>query len=96
MLCDRIPLGRIISVTVIFYVAWGYAHDDRQPPPTSISTQAPTTQEPETLKERLSDKATDEQRVDNCNVPVDRRGPKARPEGCSHKNASAARSKPPR
>lgn len=33
------------------------------------------------LKERLSDKASDEQRVDNCRVPLELRGPKLRP-GC--------------
>jgi hypothetical protein len=32
------------------------------------------------LKERLSDKASDEQRVDNCRVPLDRRGTKPRPD----------------
>jgi hypothetical protein len=32
------------------------------------------------LKERLSDKASDEQRVDNCRVPLDRRGSKQRPD----------------
>jgi len=32
------------------------------------------------LKERLSDKASDEQRVDNCRVPLDRRGSKPRPD----------------
>jgi len=37
--------------------------------------------ESKTLKERLSDKASDEQRVDNCRVPVERRGPTPRP-GC--------------
>jgi len=36
--------------------------------------------EPKTLKERLSDKASDEQRVDNCRVPIDRRGDKPRPD----------------
>lgn len=35
-----------------------------------------------TLKERLSDKASDEQRVDNCHVPPHQRGPKPRPD-CS-------------
>jgi hypothetical protein len=34
----------------------------------------------ETLKERLSDKASDEQRVDNCKVPLNRRGVKPRPD----------------
>lgn len=33
-----------------------------------------------TLKEKLSDKASDEQRVDNCHVPKDRRGTKPRPD----------------
>jgi hypothetical protein len=35
-----------------------------------------------TLKERLGEKWTDEQRVDNCNVPLDKRGPKPRPDAC--------------
>jgi hypothetical protein len=33
-----------------------------------------------TLKERLSDKASDAQRVDNCHVPPERRGPVPRPD----------------
>jgi hypothetical protein len=37
-------------------------------------------QEPQTLKERLSDKASDNQRVDNCRVPVERRGSVPRPD----------------
>jgi hypothetical protein len=39
---------------------------------------------PKTLKERLGDKASDDQRVDNCKVPADRRGPKPRPDACAH------------
>lgn len=31
-------------------------------------------------KERLSDKASDEQRVDNCRVPPEKRGTKPRPD----------------
>jgi hypothetical protein len=38
----------------------------------------------ETLKERLSDKASDDQRVDNCKVPLNRRGAKIRPDACGH------------
>ena len=38
-------------------------------------------QEALTLKERLSDKASDAQRVNNCHVPAERRGPVPRP-GC--------------
>jgi hypothetical protein len=34
----------------------------------------------QTLKERLSDKASDQQRVDDCHVPRERRGPVRRPD----------------
>jgi predicted lipoprotein with Yx(FWY)xxD motif len=37
-----------------------------------------------TGKERLGDKASDEQRVDNCKVPPDRRGKTARSASCAH------------
>ena len=35
-----------------------------------------------TGKERLGGKWMDEQRVDNCKVPVDKRGMKPRPDAC--------------
>ena len=37
-------------------------------------------QEARTLKDCLSDKASDEQRIDNCHVPLERRGTKPRPD----------------
>jgi hypothetical protein len=37
-----------------------------------------------TGKERLSEKWKDEQRIDNCKVPPDKRGTKARPDSCEH------------
>lgn len=42
-----------------------------------------------TSKERLSDKASDEQRLDNCHVPPARRGPVARPD-CQPATATVA------
>jgi len=42
-----------------------------------------------TSKERLSDKASDEQRVDNCHVPPERRGAVVRPD-CLEKPVPAA------
>jgi hypothetical protein len=36
-----------------------------------------------TAKERLSGKSADEQRVDNCKVPLESRGPKPRPDHCA-------------
>jgi hypothetical protein len=35
-----------------------------------------------TGKERLGPKWTDEQRIDNCKVPIDKRGAKPRPSAC--------------
>jgi hypothetical protein len=37
-------------------------------------------EQPRTLKERLSDKASDQQRVDDCRVPIEKRGPVPRPD----------------
>ncbi len=49
----------------------------------------------DTLKSRLGDKASDEQRVDDCGVPPERRGPRERPDGCAHRKGSrAAASRP--
>ncbi len=36
-----------------------------------------------TGKERLGRKWMDEQRIDNCRVPLDKRGAKPRPDACS-------------
>ena len=36
-----------------------------------------------TLKERLGAKWKDEQRVNNCNVAPEKRGPKPRPDACA-------------
>ena len=49
---------------------------EQKPPPAAPHAEV------ETLKERLSDKASDEQRVDNCNVPPEKRGTKKRPDTC--------------
>jgi hypothetical protein len=46
------------------------------------ATPPPEEKQVETLKERLSDKASDEQRVDNCHVPPEKRGTKQRPTTC--------------
>ena len=42
-----------------------------------------------TGKERLSDKASDEQRLDNCKVPPERWGAKIRSDSCNHQGSSA-------
>ena len=51
---------------------------------TSKASEArPVQAEPtRTGKERLGGKASDEQRMDNCKVPLDLRGPTPRPDNC--------------
>jgi hypothetical protein len=41
-----------------------------------------------TGKERLGPKWTDEQRIDNCRVPTDKRGSKPRPSACPNSPSS--------
>jgi hypothetical protein len=41
-----------------------------------------------TGKERLGGKASDEQRIDNCKVPPELRGPKERPDSCDREQTS--------
>jgi hypothetical protein len=41
-----------------------------------------------TGKERLGPKWSDEQRIDNCRVPLDKRGRKSRPDDCPNKPSS--------
>jgi hypothetical protein len=53
---------------------------------SNITTQAP--REGLTGKERLGPKWTDEQRIDNCHVPFDRRGRKPRPDHCPNTPSS--------
>ncbi|MBV8651137.1 MAG: hypothetical protein JO255_06685, partial [Alphaproteobacteria bacterium] len=51
-----------------------------EPDPNGPDSNGPDSNgEVKTLKERLSDKASDEQRVDNCRVPPDQRGTTPRP-----------------
>jgi hypothetical protein len=44
-----------------------------------------------TGKERLRGKASDEQRVDNCKVPLALRGPKPRPDQCAEEASTGAK-----
>jgi hypothetical protein len=47
-----------------------------------------------TSKERLSDKASDEQRVDDCRVPPERRSTATRPDCQERRVPAAAQGKP--
>jgi hypothetical protein len=64
--------------------AFSASGQDRQPDRLGPHG-APPAEVPETLtgKERLGRKWTDEQRIDNCNVPIDKRGTKPRSSTCT-------------
>ena len=49
---------------------------------TRADSEASPVQSTRTAKERLGGKASDEQRVDNCKVPLEQRGSKPRPNDC--------------
>jgi hypothetical protein len=68
----RIKHGLAAIVVALVSLAIAHTSSAGQPPTSSTGTT--------TGKERLSDKASDDQRVDNCRVPADRRGSKPRPD----------------
>jgi hypothetical protein len=53
------------------------SHTSQAPFPSAVSPAA------RTGKERLGKKWMDEQRLDNCKIPPDKRGTKPRPDTCS-------------
>jgi hypothetical protein len=72
-------LGRVIAMMLVAQTGLASAGEaSRQQGETEQFQAEPT----RTGKERLGGKATDEQRVDNCKVPPDLRGPKPRPDDC--------------
>jgi hypothetical protein len=74
---SRLILVRVVAWTLLLLVALVA--------PGAIARaegEASDVQPIRTAKERLGVKANDEQRVDNCKVPVDLRGPKSRPDEC--------------
>jgi hypothetical protein len=79
----------IIRYVITFAVAACFMSEavaqDRQPDPviSGSKTAPPATRSTLTGKERTGRKWMDEQRIDNCNVPADKRGSKPRPD-CPH------------
>ncbi|MGY3444093.1 MULTISPECIES: hypothetical protein [unclassified Bradyrhizobium] len=77
---DRTTLGSLVALILIAPVS----AQNAAPAPTMDAVQHRTL----TGKERLGRKWTDEQRIDNCNVPPDKRGTKPRPSACPHAPSS--------
>jgi hypothetical protein len=80
------PINRgLISFALAAWFASVALAQDRQPDqtPSRTETAMPGNGPSLTGKERTGRKWMDEQRIDNCNVPVDKRGSKPRPD-CLH------------
>jgi hypothetical protein len=52
--------------------------------PAASDPSGPSPPERLTGKERLGRKWMDEQRIDNCKVPIEKRGTRPRPSACPH------------
>jgi hypothetical protein len=73
----RLPLRGVSALVLIGLTSYAQAQDGM---PNSANSLAAETHRPAlTGKERLGRKWTDEQRIDNCHVPIDKRGSKPRP-----------------
>jgi hypothetical protein len=82
---EPIHRGLISFLFTVCFASGGFAQD-RQPDHTTphAATAAPTNGPSLTGKERMGRKWMDEQRIDNCNVPIDKRGNRPRSSTCAH------------
>jgi hypothetical protein len=69
--------GLLIPLLLVSFMS-GASAGDRKPEGSPSAPPRPVL----TGKERLGPKWTDEQRIDNCKVPIDKRGTKPRPSAC--------------
>ena len=77
----------LVSLSAIFLTLPAVARDRPaigDPPTPNAATQPSNLNKVLTGKERLGKKWMDEQRIDNCKVPIDKRGTKPRPSICPH------------
>jgi len=78
---DSFYQGLLASLLAVGF-AFSASAQDTQPDPPKPQVESPA-EMPLTGKERLGRKWTDEQRIDNCNVPIDKRGTKPRHTACT-------------
>jgi len=77
VLLSTLPIG---AAALLAAFAEGQIDPAREPAADKAAQSGPS--KVLTGKERLGPKWMDEQRVDNCKVPPDKRGAKARPDTC--------------
>jgi hypothetical protein len=74
--CSVKNLRRCAGLLIVAWAVLGFFA------PGAHADEASHVQSIRIAKERLGGKASDEQRVDNCKVPLDQRGSKPRPDDC--------------
>ena len=72
----RLPFRALSALLPFVFICCAQAQD------VTHHATAETRRPELTGKERLGPKWTDEQRIDNCHVPIDKRGSKPRPTAC--------------
>jgi hypothetical protein len=84
----RMRLHSGIACALLLIVGCAQAEDGQPARGRATAAPAQTRAQVRTGKERLGPKWSDEQRIDNCNVPVDKRGIKPRPSACANTPSS--------
>lgn len=81
---------RLISLLFAACLASAAFAQDRPPDQNALrpETVVPANGSSLTGKERMGRKWMDEQRIDNCNVPIEKRGSRPRPSDCLHTPSS--------
>ena len=83
---DLLRLAALCGLLLIGLATCALAQNGKGNPDNGITAES--TRPVLTGKERLGPKWTDEQRIDNCRVPVDKRGNKLRPDDCPNTPSS--------
>ncbi len=82
----KLRRGMVSSLLLIVFLSCAHAEEGQRD--RGATAQAQTRRPVLTGKERLGPKWTDEQRIDNCNVPIDKRGNRSRPSACTNSPSS--------
>lgn len=82
---EPIHRGLVRSLFAVCFASGAFAQD-RPLGQTAPNTESavPASGPSLTGKERMGRKWMDEQRIDNCNVPIDKRGSRLRSSTCRH------------
>ena len=84
----RFPCKQLLVLLSAIFLTLQASAQDRSaivdPPTPDAAIQPLSLPKVLTGKERLGKKWMDEQRIDNCKVPIDKRGTKPRPNVCPH------------